>query len=49
MTWYWDDEDVELELGYRVRMSTDEPTGIEHKLARANGLSYGVPPRHWSW
>jgi hypothetical protein len=49
VTWYWDDDATLWELGERVWMSTDEPSQIEHKLAHANGLEYGAPPRHWSW
>jgi hypothetical protein len=46
---YWDDELIELELGQRVYLSADEPSQIEHKLARASSLQYGTPPRHWQW
>ncbi len=44
---YWEGLDVELELGFRL--ASDEPSVIEHRLAKANGLDYGCPPRHWKW
>ncbi len=46
---YWSDETTMLELGERAFMASDEGTAIEHRLAQANGLAYGCPPRHWSW
>lgn len=45
---YWRTENDLLELGDRLPPS-DEPTAIEHRLAKANGLTYGCPPRHWAW
>jgi hypothetical protein len=52
MTWspYWGTEDDVLELGPRfVRGVCDEANSLEHKLCRANGATYGCPPRHWAW
>jgi len=45
----WDFEMDVLELGKRVAFSSDEPSVIEHRIARSLGLEYGCPPRHWSW
>lgn len=38
-----------IELGERAAFAYDEPSPIEHRLCRANGLIYGCPPRHWNW
>lgn len=44
---YWEGIMVEIEVGFRH--ASDEPSTIEHRLARANDLTYGCPPRHWNW
>lgn len=51
MTWspYWGTEDDLLELGARLRTASDGASSLEHRLCRANGETYGCPPRHWSW
>lgn len=38
-----------IEMGRRVAYAYDEPSTLEHRLANANGLTYGSPPRHWNW
>lgn len=47
---YGDWPELELiELGYRAAYTYDEGSSLEHRLCRANGLTYGCPPRHWKW
>jgi hypothetical protein len=47
---YGDWPELELiELGARVAYCYDDPSSLEHRLCRANGLEYGSPPRHWKW
>ena len=43
---FWGTELDLIEVGH---YASDEPSVIEHRLARANGLHYGCPPRHWNW
>lgn len=44
---YWEGIMVEIEHGFRG--ASDEPSTLEHRIAKANGLEYGCPPRHWKW
>lgn len=46
---YWGTEMDMLELGARFRTVSDEANSLEHRLCKANGVSYGRPPRHWAW
>jgi hypothetical protein len=48
---YWGTEDDVLELAFNAKPPyySDEASAIEHRLARANGVTYGCPPRHWKW
>lgn len=48
---YWGSEDDILELGFNDKppYHYDDPNALEHRLCRANGLTYGCPPRHWAW
>ena len=38
-----------IEIGDRAADTYDEASSLEHRLARANGVEYGCPPRHWTW
>lgn len=47
---YGNQPEIELvELGARAAYCYDEGSSLEHRLCRAQGLTYGCPPRHWAW
>lgn len=45
---YWPELEL-IELGRRAAYCYDEGSPLEHRLCKANGLTYGSPPRHWKW
>jgi len=38
-----------IEVTDRAANTYDESSSLEHRIAKANGESYGSPPRHWEW
>lgn len=45
---YWPELEL-IEVGSRAAYCYDEASTLEHCICRANGLTYGCPPRHWRW